>query len=129
MNQNNYLPYDQKTATLIDGYFRGFTWWFPDRFIDSLEGYSQRQGSMLNEYEQCYFPEDFEENEPGNFGKEGVGFFFYYPAAAEDCVVVVSHEIFYRHLAKACEKYISEHPYKEQIVTELLQKIKTNLEV
>lgn len=111
--RDEYLRY--YFSNLGDGYF-----------IEALEEFSNRDGFGIGEI-GCGFADNYEPWEEDYFGKTGVAFYFDYPAVKEDITLILDEETFYMYLIKASENYLARYPDEEQIVKELLAKIKNNL--
>lgn len=91
-----------------------------------MENFSKREGFGI-EHIYCQFADYYEPWEEDYFGETGVAFYFDYPAVKEDITLILDEETFYMYLIKASEKYLARYPEEEQIVKELLEKIKSNL--
>ncbi|WP_413365178.1 ribonuclease toxin immunity protein CdiI [Lysinibacillus sp. 3P01SB] len=97
-------------------------------FLKALNRYCNRQG-FGNEHIWCLFAGELEEWEEGYFGKEGVCYFFDYPAVEEDQTIVLDYPTFYNYLKEASAKYLLNHPNDKNEVEERLEKIKEMLHI
>ena len=102
---------------------------FPQKFLQALEGYARLEGNSVNEEYRMYFANEIPKGEPDSF-ESGIEIRIGWPAVeAEDVFIALSHEELYPMLCEECEKYLEEHPEDEEEVQELLAKIKVALNV
>ena len=94
--------------------------WFP-RFLQKDK---QVGGVGVSDFQACFFPGYFDEDEPEYFGKTGVALFIDYPAAEVDCMIFLTNEEYFFEVSKWAEKYVEDTPEDAEEVAELLEKLK-----
>ncbi len=125
-----YVKY-QKNENLIEMFYNVLFTWRDYQIIDVLKGYCNLEGNAVREELICYFATEFQPDEEDYFGQEGVAFYFYSPAVAEDdeCIVILTPEEFFNVVRKYYEKYILDNPDKKDEIDNLLKKLSVKLNV
>ena len=121
-----YFQYNEneEVKTMLRQFFEAsiYHWnhWFPRLLMkDKIVG-----GVGVSDFQACFFPGYFDEDEPEYFGKTGVMFFIDYPAAEVDSAIYLTNEEYFSEVSKWAEKYVEDTPEDAEEVAELLEKLK-----
>lgn len=94
-----------------------------------LCSYCNLEGNSTEGYMCCYFSPEYKDYDLEYFGENNVLFDFQTPAVDQDIQIIITYAEFYEIVSKFYIKYSEEHENEKKEISELLNKLKINLEL
>lgn len=117
-----YVKYEENTE-MVQRYFDAL-FLFPNiSALEALRGFTERKGFVVDDYQECWFMEEYAEECTDWEEKDGVVFDFSQPLVEEDLRMILSCEEFYGLVKAQYQQYVIQHGEEKDEVMELLNSI------
>lgn len=100
-----------------------------DNIKTILCSYCNLIGNSTESYMSCFFSPEWKDYGLEYFGENKVLFDFQAPAVDQDIQIIITYAEFYEIVSKFYIKYSEEHENEKKEISELLNKLKKNLEL
>lgn len=100
-----------------------------DNIKKILCSYCNLIGNSTESYMRCFFSPEWKDYGLEYFGENKVLFDFQAPAVDQDSQIIITYAEFYEIVSKFYIKYSEEHENEKKEISELLNKLKKNLEL